>query len=140
MESLAPPINCILCIEKAFLEGRTLKSGLKEYFKDLDDDFKQEIADLLRCQMIDKKSFTKTNTSIYRAALKELIWSGLDGNSISDQLKLLKEEIEGACKIELESFIESIPLKSMVPLLLFQFPSFLLILIGPLLTKILETL
>ena len=140
MENLAPPINCIICIEKAFLEGKTLKSGIKHYIEYSCDDFKDEIQDLLKCYMIGEKVYNCKSSSIYRTAIKELIWSGLHGNSIGKELNALKEEIELACKVELDSFIESIPFRSMIPLLLFQFPSFLLILMGPLITKISESL
>ena len=140
MEHLAPPINCIISIEKAFLEGLTLKSGLKEYIELSDDDFTSEIQDLLKSFMIGKKNYDHKSTSIYRTAVKELIWSGLNGNSITKELRSLKEEIEAACKVELDAFVESIPFRSMIPILLFQFPSFLLILMGPLLTKIVEHL
>lgn len=140
MENLAPPMSCIICVEKAFLEGKTLKSGLKNYIEHANDDFTYEIQDVLKCFMIGESRYNHNSNSIYRTAIKELIWSGLHGNSIGKELDALKEEIELACKVELDSFIESIPFRSMIPLLLFQFPAFLLILMGPLITKISESL
>ncbi len=122
------------------MEGKTLKTGLREYIEHSDDSFKDEIQELLKNFMIGEKAHNHRSKSIYRTAVKELIWSGLNGNSIGKELSALKEETELACKVELDSFIESIPFRSMIPLLLFQFPSFLLILMGPLITKISESL
>ena len=145
VEDIAPPLKCILCIEQALSEGRSLQTGLKQYIalgkSSLSkDDFFHEIQELLQTFLMDKNPASLTSKTIYRNALKDLLWSGLKGQSIYKELQSLKEEIIQAAQADMKAFIDSIPLKSTLPLLCLQFPSFLMLLMGPVLTQILEFL
>ncbi len=61
----------------------------------------------------------------------ELIEQGLRGEPIYNQVCLLEEEIYELTKLEIEEFVATLPIKSLIPLLFFQFPAFLALLIGP---------
>lgn len=78
--------------------------------------------------------------SAHRRALLEVLACGLGGQSISAQLESLRSEIANACDLEIKEHIEMLPLKMLAPLLLFQFPAFLLLLFGPLLRHLIQEL
>lgn len=145
MDDLAPPLKCILCIEQALSEGRSLQTGLKQYIASGKsspdkDHFSCEIQDILQTFLMDKNPSLLKSKTIYRSALKDLIWSALKGQSIYKELQSLKEEITLASYTDVKAFIDSIPLKSTIPLLCLQFPAFLMLLMGPVLSQILEFL
>ena len=145
MDDIAPPLKCIIYIEKALSEGRSLQTGLKNYIalgklSSHKGDFHYEIQELLQTFLMDKSPSELKSKTIYRGALKDLLWAGLKGQSIYKELQGLKEEITGAAYADIKSFIDSIALKSTIPLLCLQFPAFLMLLMGPVLTQILEFL
>ena len=76
----------------------------------------------------------------HRRALLLLLEQGLQGQSILDKLIDLEREIEVACEIEVKEDLEILPLKLLFPLLVLQFPAFLLLLVGPLTQKFLNAL
>ena len=145
MDEIAPPLKCIACIEQALAEGKSVQTGLKNYIvhgKSLSDTrhFSYEVQELLQAFLMDKGFPKSPSKTIYRGILKDLLWSELKGQSIHQELQNLKEEILQACHADIKIFIDSIPLKSLIPLLLFQFPAFLMLLMGPILAQILEFL
>ena len=145
MDDIAPPLKCILYIEKALSEGKSLQTGLKKYIasgklSSNKEDFFYEIQELLQTFLMDKSPSELKSKTIYRSALKDLLWSGLKGQSIYKELEGLKEEITRASYADIKTFIDSIALKSTIPLLCLQFPAFLMLLMGPVLTQILEFL
>ncbi len=145
MDDIAPPLKCILYIEKALSEGKSLQTGLKKYIasgklSSHKEDFSYEVQELLQTFLMDKSPSELKSKTIYRSALKDLLWSGLKGQSIYKELQGLKEEITRASYADIKTFIDSIALKSTIPLLCLQFPAFLMLLMGPVLTQILEFL
>ena len=145
MDEIPPPLKCILYIEQALSEGQSVQTGLKKYIKaeksSTDQNhFAYEIQELLQNFLINKRPSTLRSKTIYRSALKDLLWSELKGQSIYQELQNLKEEINQAAIADMKAFVDSIPLKSTIPLLCLQFPAFLMLLMGPVLTQILEFL
>lgn len=151
MDDIPPPLKCILFIEQALAEGKSVQTGLKKYIACAasssianpamhKDSFSKEIQELLQAFLMNKNFPSTKSKTIYRSVLKDLLWSELKGQSIHQELQNLKEEIHRACHGDIKLFIDSIPIKSTLPLLLFQFPAFLMLLMGPLLTQILEFL
>ena len=57
-----------------------------------------------------------------------------------EYLKDLEKEIMEVCKEDLEKHLEKLPYICLIPLMLFQFPAFLLLLIGPLVLNLLHIL
>lgn len=63
----------------------------------------------------------------------ELVERGLSAQPVVPSLKHLLEEAESLSRADLERHISLLPFKALVPLLFFQFPAFLVLMIGPLL-------
>jgi hypothetical protein len=75
-----------------------------------------------------------------RRALVDLIATALSGQPILAHLEELKLELVNAIDLEIRGHIELLPIKMLIPLLMLQFPAFLILLFGPLLGRLLQEL
>jgi hypothetical protein len=75
--------------------------------------------------------------SHYQQSLIEILENGLLGGAIHDHLCRLEAEMIQEFERQWKAFLESLPLKLSVPLLLFFFPSYVVLLFGPLLVQFL---
>ena len=142
MENLAPPLICLLELQSALANGESVRSGFLKYVSQSKDEFSNLCKKFLFAW--DKGQnwgrLIQDEPSSYRRILLELVAAGLSGLSIQNQLKEIQVEIERGMDLEIKRHVELLPLKMMVPLLLFQFPAFLLLLFGPILSQLLKEL
>ncbi len=148
MEGLAPPLKCLIEIQSALQNGEAIQRGLTRYLQIAASNggSDEEFASLLRRFLFlwdqgqDWRSVIVQVKSPQRRALLELIATGLAGQPILSHLEELKSEIVDACDSEIRKHLELLPIYMLAPLLLFQFPAFLLLLFGPLLSRLLQEL
>lgn len=144
MEGIAPPLKCLIEIQTAMLNGEPVRVGVNRYLSIAgpDDEYAMALRRFLFIwdQGGEWKSLVAHIESSHRRALTELIAIGLSGQSIMPHLDELKEEIRSACEIQIRHELEMLPLRMLFPLLIFQFPAFLLLLFGPLLAQVLREL
>ncbi len=144
MEGLAPPLKCLIDVQSAIANGETARAGVKRYLASTSasPEFASALRNFLFCfeQGRDWRTDLSKLKSPYRRALIETISFGMNGQSIAVHLQSLREELESAAEAEIQQHIEMLPLKMLIPLLLFQFPAFLLLLFGPLLQHLIEEL
>jgi len=142
MENLAPPLICLLELQSALSNGESVRNGLLKYLSQSKDDFSNLTRKFLFAwdKGQDWRKLIQEEKSSYRRILLELVASGLSGLSIQNQLKEVQIEIERGMDLEIKRHIELLPFKMMIPLLLFQFPAFLLLLFGPILNQLLKEL
>jgi tight adherence protein C len=74
----------------------------------------------------------------YRRSIFDLLDFSLQGVSILEPLHLLEKELRDVSEQRLEAHLGQLPFKLMIPLLLFQFPSLLLLILGPLLIHLMK--
>lgn len=72
--------------------------------------------------------------------LAEVLDEAWRGASVLHQLGELRASAEEQAEADLENFVQALPLKSLIPLLLFQLPSLLMVLLWPILQKLLRDL
>lgn len=144
MEGLAPPLRCLIQIQASIANGEGVRSAMARYLAaiDVSDSFSHAVRKFLFAweQGHEWRSVLRSIQSPHRRALLEILACGLAGQSISPHLESLKTEIISACDLEIKDHLEMLPLKMLAPLLLFQFPAFLLLLFGPLLRHLVEEL
>jgi hypothetical protein len=144
MEGLAPSLQCLIEIQSAIQNGESTRSGLNRYLAVTSA--REEYPAVVRRFLFawdhgqDWRSIIAENRSPHRRTVLELAAAGLAGQSILAQLEELRTEILAACDLEIRTHLELLPLKMLVPLLLFQFPAFLILLFGPLLRNLIEEL
>lgn len=142
MDGLAPPLRCLSEIKMAMLNGSSLREALRSYLQMTEDEFSSCVHRwllLVEAQQ-DTKALKLKLQSPYRRSLLETFEHGLSGEPILERLNELESEVHRACFDELERHLQKLPLLTMIPLLLCQFPAFLMLLLGPLLHEFMQGL
>jgi hypothetical protein len=143
METMTPPLAVLLNIRWEMENGSSFRESLRLWFTE--ESPIGEIADfnqILREWMVRKthdQDVTQLLASIespYRRALFQIFARGWDGEPILEPLSELESELHQAADEELDGFIATLPFRAMMPLLLLQFPAYLLLLIGPMLLEL----
>lgn len=144
MEGLSPTLKCLIEMQSALQNGETVRVGLKRYLANPTpkDRFAKQVRAFLFAweQGQEWQTTVRYVPEIQRRTLLEVAACGLAGQSILPHLESLREELMAASHHEIEAHLEMLPLKMLVPLLLFQFPAFLVLLFGPLLRHLIEEL
>jgi len=141
MVDLAPPLKAVLGIRLLIENGNSVSQSIKLYGEANHDDwFAKELGVWLYTQSTGRKYSSKTFNTFYRKRLLEILNSGLKGEPILKALIILEEDLVFISQEFLEQHIQKLPLMALLPLMLFQFPSFFLLLIGPLLLNLLSSL
>ncbi|MES2963437.1 MAG: hypothetical protein V4760_06070 [Bdellovibrionota bacterium] len=141
MEGLAPPLKCLLEVQAAIRNGEAIRAGLTRYaqLSSARDEFASVVRSFLFAwERSQPWRHLLEGQSAHRRALLEVFACGLAGQSVASQLDALRIEIEKACDAEIGAYLEMLPLKMLAPLLLFQFPAFLLLMFGPLLRHLIQ--
>ena len=141
MDYIAPPLNAVLQIELNIKSGLSVRAAIINYIRESpDSDFARQIETWLFCVETGRgfleKSFKKKP---YRKALLDLLLRGLKGEPILSPLQEFEEELREASMQDLEQQIQKLPFICLIPLFLFQVPSFFLLLLGPLLMELISS-
>lgn len=142
MESVAPPLLLLLAVKRVIEKGEPVKSGILNYVRKERGDFPALVTRWLSIlqQGQDPRPLVISVKSLYRQTLLDVLERGLRGEAIYALLNQMEEEIISACEEEISSRIARLPFFMMIPLLLFQFPAFLVLLFGPLLKNFFHSL
>jgi len=141
MEGLAPILRCVLEVRFALENGESVRAGLVRALSGATDRFSLDLQRWLfawdQGQMENQEDHAETP---YQRNLVSLLGHGLRGNSIRPQLLDLEGEVEQACNEQIDDFIRMLPMKMTIPVLLLQFPAFLILLLGPMVSELLKGL
>lgn len=142
MEGVAPPLELLLAVKRTLEKGQPTKAGVHLYLKRHDGEFAATVTQWLALLHQGKETqiLITRLSSQHRQVLLQLLERGLRGEAIYNVLLTLEEEILEACHEELTNKLARLPFILLVPLLLFQFPAFLLLLFGPLLQNFFHSL
>ena len=133
MENIAPPLEFLMDVRFGLEKGQSLKKTIQLFIENQNENtWAQQIAVWMKfLEMGRSTSDIVMKMTPTRRQCLELIELGLRGEPIYNQVCLLEEEIYELTKLEIEEFVATLPIKSLIPLLFFQFPAFLALLIGP---------
>lgn len=135
VESINPTLQFVISIRRSLQRGDSvLKSAQKSLHQKLDRDLQRQLIIILKAYQDGKEidwGILKS-CSLQRRSAFMVIYAGLCGKPIFDQLCQLEEEILYQIEIETEVFLSTLPVLSMVPLAFLIFPAFMLLLLGPL--------
>jgi hypothetical protein len=140
VEGLAPVLDLLLQVKFQLESGEPIRTGIRAFLSVNKSDFSNIVR--LWFQNIESKTVEMDlkDTTLHQRSLLHLLEKGINGASVHNQLIELEGEILLACKHQLEAFVTLLPLKSMLPILLLLFPSFLILLIGPILIQLVSSL
>ncbi len=142
MDSLAPPLRALLNIKLKIQSGISTRESIREYVKEaLDCSFAQDLSLwLFQIESESDEMTSKPFTHPFRKMLVEVLAQGLEGDQILKSLEILEAEMIEASHRDLDNQLQKLPFIVMIPLLFLQLPAFLLIIFGPLLSKLLGEL
>lgn len=143
MENLAPPLILALEIRRSIENGEHVRLGIKRFLaQEAHSDFGKQVLKWLILVERGESSHKVLDSiqSQHRRALLLLLEKSFNGVSISAALQDLEEEVSVAAASEMEGFLQKLPFVTLIPLLLFQFPAFMLLLVGPVLLEALHQL
>lgn len=135
MEGLAPPLRLLFAVKRGLEKGQSVRVALNSYLLGDKDDFYPLVIQWLGLmqQGQSARKLLLSVKSLHRQVLLELLERGLAGEAIYQHLLQLEIEIIEACQDEMNDKLARLPFILLIPLLLFQFPAFLMLLFGPLL-------
>lgn len=142
MENIAPPLALLLNVKRSLEKGQPVKQGILCYIRRHDGDFPSLVTQWLGLihQGKETRDLIISIRSFHRRVLLQILERGLRGEPTYNILLQLENELVEACQDELSDRIARLPFILLVPLLLFQFPAFLLLLFGPLLQNFFHSL
>ncbi|UXR65834.1 hypothetical protein EZJ49_06175 [Bdellovibrio bacteriovorus] len=142
MEGVAPPLKLLLDVKRAVERGQSVRQGVLTYLKNEKDDLAPVVAQWLALlqQGQDTKACLMQLSSLYRRSLLQILERGLRGEAVYNVLLQLEIELVEACQEEISNKVARLPFILLIPLLLFQFPAFLMLLFGPLLQNFFHSL
>lgn len=139
MENIAPPLAAALHMELEMENGNSFRESLRHLLQKEDtDDFRSLLREwhVRKSHAQPTQRLIQTQKSPYRRALLDLFERGWQGEPILEPLQALKTEIHAAADDELQHFVGTLPFRAMIPVLLLQFPAYLLLLLGPTLAEL----
>ena len=142
MEDLAPPLILILYIKRSMESGKSVNEGLRNYLHEVKDEFSPVVLQWFGAveKESDYEELLMGIKSQYRKALLRLLFRGLKRESIYNALLNLEQETIQACQLEIDEKLTKLPYVLMIPVLFFQFPALLLLILGPLIQNFIESL
>jgi hypothetical protein len=139
MENLAPPLRCLMVIRTNVENGDSVLMGVRKYLSVVNDDFSLVVARWL-FEFEQGMNSPLPAMTTQRRVLLDVLRAGLQGQPIHLRLQQLEEDFIRACNDQISLELDSLPLKLLIPLLLFQFPAYLLLLFGPILNQFTRSL
>lgn len=137
MENLTPPLlHAIREVRWAMQTGKAIKEAVQMYLSGAQNDLAAQLREfwVRKWQSGAREPFTFANH--YRQAFWDLIERGCAGQPVMEGLTALESEVERAAQAEVDAHLAALPFKVLFPLLLFQFPAYLILLLGPLLREL----
>jgi hypothetical protein len=133
-----PPLAAVRELRWRIAGGHSMNEALRLYLDDATTEFAHDLREWRAhtAQGHAPAARARGFTTPWRRALLELIERGCNGQPTLEQLATLEEEMETAAQAELDAHLGTLPFKVLVPLLLFQFPAYLLLLLGPILREL----
>ena len=143
MESLIPPLlTAIQSLRLSIGAGRSPKDAFRTYLDENNDGLAAEYRELWLARQADVPAdrWPRGPRGVYARALWDLAQRGFAGEPILHALVALDDEVARAARAELELHVSTLPFKMLIPLMLFQFPAHLLLLLGPILRDLTQTM
>lgn len=142
MDHIAPSLQLITYVKRSIEIGSSARSGILSFIRVERSLFAKDVSKWISLydQGLETTQILQKQRSQYRRSLFELLERGLRGESIYVYLSQLEQETIDACQDEISRKLSKLPFLLLGPLLLMQFPAFLLLLFGPLLQNFFHSL
>ncbi len=139
MDIVAEPLTFIWSIRFALEKGQSLRSAVQDHLEMAHPTlFRRQIHQwwLLKEKGESTSSWMLRLNNPYRIGLFSILDRGWQGQPILQSLNELEKEFMQVTDNDLACHLQKLPVIGLLPLLLFQFPSFMALLMGPLLKQL----
>ena len=139
MENLTPPLlRALREVKWSICAGKSMREAFQSYIERNQDPLVSTLRQLWILKNHQGRSpiTPPTLKTYYQRTFWDLIERGSNGQPTVEALNALESEVESAAEAELNEHLSALPFKVLLPLLLFQFPAYLLLLLGPLLREL----
>lgn len=136
MAHLVPSISFVSTIKTNIAQGMSVSSALESSIQREDSDFAKQM--LFWKATRERGKVYRPFKSHFQQSFLEIINSGLDGAPIYEHLCLLEAQMIQEFERQWKLYLESLPFKLSIPLLLFFFPAYIVLLFGPLIMQFLN--
>lgn len=138
MENIAPPLILLWEVRRALEKGQSVGTGIKNYLQRIKTgNFRHQIERWWISQFNPHNFYDKAELGLKRRFLVEILETGLKGHGIMPALQNLENELILSCEDEIQKHVALLPLYSLIPLMLFVFPSLMIVLVTPLMKMLL---
>ncbi|MDZ4084148.1 MAG: hypothetical protein U1E10_14490 [Bdellovibrionales bacterium] len=149
MDDMNPILECIWFVEEGIRRGESVREALMRWAdasatspagsSSYGREFRLQVLQVLR-NMEGHSGPEVAALSPFRENFFQILLAGFRGEAILADLMLLKSDIQNQLDLDMKSHVETLPFKMLVPLLLFLFPAFLILLFGPITRSFLQSL
>ena len=139
MDFIAPPLKTVLYLRMQIGNGISVHSALREYLITETDSFRSELLTWYQKKQSDP-GIQYDSPRFFRKQVVQTIERGLRGEPVDKILQDLEYEMLEISREDMEAHMDRLPSLMLIPLMVFQLPGFLLILLGPVFTRLFESL
>lgn len=137
MENLVPPLlSALREAQWSISAGKSMKESMQNYLERHQDPLAEQLRPLWILRQKGGRADPTTLNTHFQRAFWDLVERGCEGQPTLEALIALESEVDAAAALELEEHLATLPFKVLLPLLLFQFPAYLILLLGPLLREL----
>jgi len=143
VEGIAPPLKMVLQLRLDIENGQSVRKALNRFLiQSPVNEFKNflEFWIAVREKNGVKGLRAHPGWTSWRQVVLEVIERGLEGTPILEELKQLELDLIETSENQIEHELRALPIVSLIPVLLLQFPAYLLLLLGPWIKQLLENL
>lgn len=134
-----PTLRLIMNLREGLEKGDSIRRTLESFIQEEEGALPVYLQRWWLLKKSDQNS-SMSDFSLSQQSVVSLIERGLQGETIGPALSLLEREVFEKCESEIDEFAQTLPIKSLLPLLLLIFPAYLMILLGPLVEELLSSL
>jgi hypothetical protein len=133
MENITPTLILLWDVKRSIQKGQSVRFGAEIFVKrHIQHAFYRNFCAWFALRTLNSAANKDTFNYLQRQLI-DLIELGLGGESVLLHLNQLEKEIIRSCEEEVASYLATLPLKALVPLVCCLFPAMFLLLLVPLL-------
>lgn len=139
MDFIAPPLKTVLFLRMQIGNGVSVHGALREYLISENDSFRSELLTWYQKKQSDP-GILYDSPRFFRKQVVQTIERGLRGEPVDRIFQELESEMLEISREDMEAHMDRLPSLMLIPLMVFQLPGFLLILLGPVFARLFESL
>lgn len=139
MEFIAPPLKTVLFLRMKISNGVSVRGALREYLLSESDSFSSELMVWYQAKQANPDHQYHSN-KFFRRQIVQTIERGLRGEPVDKVLEELEREMIEISREDVDVHLDRLPTLMLIPMMLFQLPGFLVILLGPVFASLFRSL